>query len=207
MNNPSYWLQGVHHLMANDERLALLINAHPDCVLKSRGDPFHTLMRSIAGQQISVQAADSIWRKMEAVAGDVAPHTCAAITREQWRECGFSRQKISYIENLIAFANSGQLDMADLHAMSDAALMAHITSVKGIGTWSAEMFAMFCLMRPNILPLADIGLQRAMAQQYGVRAKPFDAAAAVEIAQKWQPYCTIATWFLWRSIDPNEVNY
>ncbi len=207
MNNPTYWQQGIAHLSANDEALALLIAQHQSSILQSRGDAFHTLMRSIAGQQISVQSADAIWRKMEAIIPEITPYNCANLTHEQLKSCGFSRQKISYIENLIAFANDGKLELPQLQAMNDAELMKHITAIKGIGIWSAEMFAMFCLMRPDILPLDDIGLQRAMARQYGIQAKPFNKMQATKIAEVWQPYRTIATWFLWRSIDPSEVNY
>jgi DNA-3-methyladenine glycosylase II len=204
---PTYWQDGIAHLIAVDAPLKAIIEAHPKSILQSRMDCFHTLMRSITRQQISVQAADSIWRKLELIAPQVTPQNCANLTPEQLRSCGFSRQKISYIQNLLEFESAGHLKLPELQTMTDAELITYITQIKGIGKWSAEMFAIFCLMRPNILPLDDIGLQRAMSQQYGITSKPFDKAVALEIAHKWQPYCTIATWFLWRSIDPSEVSY
>ena len=204
---PTYWQDGIAHLIAVDAPLKAIIEKHPQSILQSRMDCFHTLMRSITGQQISVQAADSIWRKLELISPQVIPQNCANLTAEQLRSCGFSRQKISYIQNLLEFEVKGNLNLPELQTMTDAELITHITQIKGIGKWSAEMFAIFCLMRSNILPLDDIGLQRAMSQQYGITSKPFVKAAALEIAHKWQPYCTIATWFLWRSIDPSEVSY
>lgn len=204
---PDYWKQAILHLSNNDAKLAAIIAAHPDGFLQSRRDPFHTLMRSITGQQISVQAADSIWGRFENHVVDITPELCAAVDELQWRSFGYSRQKISYINNLIEFAKSGNLELEQLMIMNDEELIKHITQIKGIGRWSAEMFAIFCLNRPNILPLDDIGLQRAIAIEYGIAPKPFDKQKAIQIAQNWQPYCTIATWFLWRSIDPNEVHY
>jgi DNA-3-methyladenine glycosylase II len=206
-STPTYWQDGIAHLMAVDAPLKAIIKAHPQSILQSRMDCFHTLMRSITGQQISVQAADSVWRKLELIAPQVTPQNCATLTPEQLRSCGFSRQKISYIQNLLEFEAEGNLNLPELQTLTDSELISHITQIKGIGKWSAEMFAIFCLMRSNILPLDDIGLQRAIAQQYGITAKPFAKATALEIADRWQPYCTIATWFLWRSIDPSEVSY
>jgi DNA-3-methyladenine glycosylase II len=204
---PDYWQVGIAHLSNNDAKLAALIAQYPNGILQSHNRPFYTLMRSITGQQISVQAADSIWGRLEAHVAEVTPDSCQKISEEYWRSFGYSRQKISYISNLINFTLSGDLQIEKLREMNDAELISHITQIKGIGKWSAEMFAIFCLLRPNILPLDDIGLQRAMAINYGIKSKPFDKIAALEIAEKWQPYCTIATWFLWRSIDPSEVHY
>lgn len=204
---PNYWQAGVDHLKKIDPSLKAIIEKYPNSILTSRMDCFHTLMRSIVGQQISVQSADAVWRRLEGIMPKITPVSCAILTSDQLRECGLSRQKIAYIGNLIEFHETGKLDINTLKNMEDEELIKHVTQIKGIGKWSAEMFAIFCLMRSNILPLDDIGLQRAICEQYSIKAKPFDKSAALEIAYKWQPYSTIATWFLWRSIDPNEVNY
>jgi DNA-3-methyladenine glycosylase II len=206
---PDYWQQGIAHMQAQDTVMAALIARYPDSCLRSRGDVFHTLMRSIVGQQISVKAADAVWGRMEQMLGHVTHVACIDVKEEAWRACGLSRQKIHYIQQLCLFMSHHAEAMTHeaLSAMEDASLMPFITSIKGIGRWSAEMFMIFCLMHPNVLPLDDIGLQRAMSEQYGIIAKPFDKVHAQEIAKNWSPYCTIATWYLWRSIDPSEVHY
>jgi len=206
---PHYWQDGIAHLQAHDAVMKEVIARYPDSCLQSRGDVFHTLMRSIVGQQISVKAADAVWWRMEKMVTVVTHDACVHVEEEAWRSCGLSRQKIHYIQQLCAFMTEHAQAMTydALNAMEDAALLAFITSIKGIGRWSAEVFMMFCLMRPNVLPLDDIGVQRAMSQCYGMTPKPFDKTQARQIATPWEPYCTIATWFLWCSVDPSDVYY
>ncbi len=203
------WDDAITHLR-HDLVMAQLITRYPDDWLFSRGDPFYTLARAIIGQQVSVQSADATWAKLEAQTDNapITPTVILALSDEQLRACGFSRQKLRYIRLLATFFLDEQLHTGSWDAMSDEEVITHITQVTGIGQWTAHMFLMFCLLRPNILPLGDIGLQRAIYQEYGVaKAKPFPDHIARELSQTWHPYCSAATWFLWRAVDPEAVGY
>lgn len=212
LSAPDYWDQAIRHLSA-DTVMKKLITSFPNCVLTSRGSPFYTLMRSIIGQQVSVSSADALWAKLEALqtaqrSETLSPDFILSLDDDTLRGCGLSRQKISYSRNLANFFLEGNISEGFWDQMSDEDVVSHITQVKGIGRWSAEMFLMFHLMRPDLFPLDDIGLQRALQNHYGLtKTKPFDKEAALTLAATWQPYRTVATWFLWRSLDPVVVNY
>lgn len=207
---PDYWNAGLAHL-SRDPVMHQLITRYPDSVLTSRGDVFHTLARCIVGQQVSVASADAVWGRLEQLLHDkhaaMTPQHILSFSDEDFRSCGFSRQKIAYMRNIAEFYVAEKLDDMEWHKMSDEEVMRYITQIKGIGRWSAEMLLIFCLLRSDVFPLLDIGLQRAMGIHYGVTAKPFDADHALEVAKQWQPYRSVALWFLWRSIDPSEVYY
>ncbi len=205
--SPSYWTEAVAHLAACDAVLADIIAAYPAERLESRDDPFGTLARSIVGQQISVRAAAAVWEKVErALGGAVTAERIAAADEAYLQTCGLSRSKCRYLKDLAQKFLAGAVDPAGWAGRSDEAVVAELTRVKGIGRWTAEMFLIFHLMRPDVLPLADIGLQRAVARHYGRggRAEPDEVA---RIARPWRPWRSVATWYLWRSLDPLPVAY
>jgi DNA-3-methyladenine glycosylase II len=212
---PAYWDEATRALGRRDGVLRQLIRAYPDIHLKRRSDPFTTLARAIVGQQISVKAADAIWRRfVAAVAPGARPaafpkldaHAVAAIDVASLRNCGLSERKAEYLRDLAAHFVSGTLDPKRWRRLDDEALIAALVEVKGIGRWTAEMFLIFHELRADVLPVDDIGLQRAVALHYhdGARVTP---AAIRELALGWQPFRSVATWYLWRSLDPVPVEY
>ncbi|TAE81371.1 MAG: DNA-3-methyladenine glycosylase 2 family protein [Alphaproteobacteria bacterium] len=206
---PSYWEEAKQHLR-RDSILARLMDDYPDSILRSHGDPFRTLVKAILGQQVSVASAQSLWNRLLALCPDdgLHPVPLLALEDEQLRLCGISRQKRLYLSHLSTFFLPSERRSIDYwNDCTDAEVMQHLTSIKGIGRWSAEMFLIFCVQRPDIFPVRDIGLQRALARYYGITAKPFDVERAELLAQSWQPYRTVALWYLWRALDPIEVQY
>jgi DNA-3-methyladenine glycosylase II len=222
---PPYWDRAVRTLARRDPVLRRLMQRYPGIHLKRRTDPFTTLARAIVGQQISVKAADSIWRRCLARvdAGiEVAPtseppeppaelprlvaHRVVSVPIPELRACGLSQRKAEYLFDLAEHFVSGRLDPAAWSALDDETLIAALVDVKGIGRWTAEMFLMFHELRPDILPVDDIGLQRALAVHfnYGERL-PREAMFAA--ADLWRPWRSVATWYLWRSLDPIPVEY
>ncbi len=212
---PDYWGAAITHL-SNDVVMQAIITRFPTGTLVSRGDPFYTLMRSIVGQQVSVKAADAIWGRVEALCqkplleGEgtiLSPTTIPHLTDDELRACGLSRQKIRYVRSLAEFFIEEAITPDVWDDMGDEAVIRHVTQVKGIGRWTAEMFLMFCLLRPDVFPLDDLGLQRAISQAYGLDYDAFCKRSALKLSESWQPYRSVATWYLWRSIDPAEVCY
>ncbi len=201
----SYWNTATAELSAADATLARLIQHHPHGRLSSRGNAFETLARAIAGQQISVKAAESIWQRLIATANPT-PQDLANLSVEKIRLCGFSYRKAEYLHDLARHFNEGLLDEKQFAQMDDEHIIRTLTDVRGIGRWSAEMFLMFHLLRPDVLPLADIGLQKAMILHYPHLAN-MKLAALLEQAEMWRPWRSVATWYLWRSLDPCEVTY
>jgi len=212
---PAYWDEATRTLRSRDRVLAKLIRAQPGIHLKRRGDPFTTLARAIVGQQISVKAAESIWARFVAcVAPDARslplphldPDAVATAQCEALRRCGLSQRKAEYLRDLARHFASGRLDPEAWNGLDDEALIAALVEVKGIGRWTAEMFMIFHELRADILPLDDIGLQRAIAIHYNDGA-PLTLAKMRKIAAVWQPWRSVATWYLWRSLDPIPVEY
>ncbi len=203
---PAYWLQATTALTAADPVLRTLVPTYNHCGLKSRGDPFSTLVRSIVGQQISVKAADSVWQKLVTTIALVTPQAVLATTPEALQSCGLSRRKIEYLQDLALHFLTGALKPERWHALADEAVIQELTGVRGIGRWTAEMFLIFSLLRPNVLPLDDIGLQRAVSNHYAA-GQPVSKSDIRKIAERWQPWRSVATWYLWRSLDPLPVEY
>ena len=204
--SPLYWEQACAELAARDPVLAELIATYPGMMLVSRGDAFHTLARSIVGQQISVKAADSVWNRLAGLLGEVESARVLAQTPEALRACGLSARKVEYLCDLAAHHQSGRLDPSLWLEWDDEAVIAELVAIRGFGRWTAEMFLIFYLLRPNVLPLDDIGLLKAIALHYhaGERLPRKDIRL---LAQVWQPWATVATWYLWRSLDPVPVEY
>ena len=203
---PAYWDEAKADLSKRDRVLRRIIRAHPDAELRSRGDPFQTLARSIVGQQISVKAAQTVWERFAASAGRVSPASVAALDESAMRAAGLSRSKVAYLKDLAHHFTAGTLRPRRWSRMDDEAVIADLVQVKGIGRWSAEMFLIFFLMRPNVLPLADIGLQRAIERHYN-EGEELDREDLRRIATPWEPWASVATWYLWRSLDPVPVEY
>ena len=203
---PPYWDEATAHLARRDKVLGRIIRAHPGANLRTRGDAFQTLARSIVGQQISVKAAQAVWDRFEALAGRVAPQYVVGLDEGAMRAAGLSRMKVAYLKDLAGRFHDGRLRPRRWSRMHDEAVIADLVQVKGIGRWSVEMFLIFHLMRPDVFPVADIGLQRAVEKHYN-GGERLDRAALDEIGEGWAPYRTVATWYLWRSLDPVPVEY
>jgi len=203
---PGYWQQASGDLALADPVLGSLVERFAGMALVSRGDPFVTLLRSIVGQQISVKAADSIWRRLQVVVAEITPASVLACEHASLRGCGLSARKVEYLVDLARHFASGQLDVEHWSRMSDGDLVAELTRVRGIGVWTAEMFLIFNQLRPDVLPLDDLGLQRAVAIHYHAGERP-PRRVLVEHGERWRPWRSVATWYLWRSLDPLPVEY
>jgi DNA-3-methyladenine glycosylase II len=201
---PEYWAEAKSYLARRDAVMRRLVKAYPDAVLGGRGDAFQTLARSIVGQQISVKAAQSVWGRFQECAGRVDPATVVALPDASIRACGFSSMKVSYVKDLASRFHSGEIKPRRWNRMADEAIIEELVKVRGIGRWSVEMFLIFHLMRPNVLPVDDLGLRRAMERAYNGGA-PLAKSEMREPGAKWAPWSSVATWYLWRSLDP--VNF
>jgi DNA-3-methyladenine glycosylase II len=206
MTTPVYWQQATSELAERDAVLRGLIVRFSGLALASRGDAFSTLARSIVGQQISVKAAQSVWDRLASRLMGVSPASVARARRPTLRSCGLSGQKADYLKGLARKFLDRQLDPTHWVDLGDEALIAELIQVKGIGRWTAEMFLMFHLVRPDVLPVADLGLQRAMRLHYN-RGRALSVARMQKIGAVWAPWRSVATWYLWRSLDPIPVEY
>jgi len=203
---PAYWKRATRELGAADPVMGGLIVRHRGLTMASRGDAFQTLARSIIGQQISVKAAQSVWERFAGAVGRMRPQGVLKLSEEQLRGCGLSGQKARYLRDLSERFAGGVIDVARWHDMDDESLIADLTQVKGIGRWTAEMFLMFYLTRPDVFPLGDLGLQRAMSLHYN-KGRPLSDRRIAALGKLWSPWRSVATWYLWRSLDPIPVEY
>ncbi len=209
---PAYWDAATRALCRGDPILRKLIAAYPGIHLTRRGDPFTTLARAIVGQQISVKAAESIWNRFVTAAGGqgtpvhLDPARVGRMRMPTLRKVGFSVNKAHYVRDLARHFVAGALDPAAWPALDDEALIERLTDVKGIGRWTAEMFLIFHELRADVFPVDDIGLQKSVALQYhdGARMTP---KVLREFGVRWAPYRSVATWYLWRALDPVPVEY
>ena len=207
MSLPAYWQQSKEFLTHADPKLAKLILEHQQYSISSRGEALETLLRSIVGQQISVQAAASVWGKLEKKIGKIKPENVILMSFEELKSCGLSKQKVQYIINICNhFINFSINDHTYWEDRSFKNIYDELTTIKGVGPWTAEMFGMFYLLEKDIFPIKDIGIIRAMNQIYG-EGKPLSLEKIIAISETWRPYRSVACWFLWRSIDSEEVLY
>lgn len=184
-----------------------LIPRFGDACLHSRGDPFVTLARSVVGQQISVAAAQTIWERFVKLGkGKPAPAKVLKMKVDDLRACGLSARKIEYIVDLALHFDSGTLHVKQWNSMDDESIIAELVAIRGIGRWTAEMFLIFHLMRPDVLPLDDVGMMRGISESY-FSGEPVSRSEAKEVANAWAPYRSVAVWYLWRSLDPLPVSY
>ncbi|HZF80489.1 MAG TPA: DNA-3-methyladenine glycosylase [Rubrivivax sp.] len=211
---PVYWEDACKHLSRRDRVMKKLIPKFGDACLRSRGDAFTTLARSIVGQQISVKAAQSVWDRFAlAVApGSDTPATrlsvagVQAMATLQMREAGLSARKCEYLLDLARHFADGRVHVDQWQAMDDEAIIEELVAIRGIGRWTAEMFLIFHLMRPNVMPLDDVGLIKGISVNY-FSGEPVSRAEAREVGEAWAPFRSVATWYIWRSLDPLPVEY
>ena len=203
---PEYWKQAKRTLARRDPVMHGIMKQYPRIALVGRGDPFTTLARSIVGQQISVKAAQTVWQRIVEAVPEMTP---AAVSRHGARRlarCGLSQRKADYFVDLARHFTKGLLREDAWRDMDDEAVIEDLVQVHGIGRWTAEMFLMFNLLRSDVLPLDDIGLQRAVSLYY-FEGERVDAAQIRKLAEIWSPWRSVATWYLWRSLDPVPVVY
>jgi DNA-3-methyladenine glycosylase II len=207
---PEYWDDACRHLVKRDRVMRKLIPSCGDGHLQSRGDAFTTLARSIVGQQISVKAAQSVWERFAALIGSdsarLHPELVLALDDEVKRSAGLSKRKVEYLNDLATHFASGSVHVAQWQKMDDEAIVEELVAIRGIGRWTAEMFLIFHLMRPDVLPLDDVGLIRGISVNY-FSGEPVSRAEAREVGDAWAPYRSVATWYIWRSLDPLPVDY
>ena len=207
---PDYWDEACRHLARRDRVMKKLIPRFGEARLQSRGDAFTTLARSIVGQQISVQAAQAVWDRFLGVLGDapqrIQPAAVLALEAPTLRSAGLSARKTEYLCDLARHFEQGSVHVRQWQGMDDEAIIDELVAIRGIGRWTAEMFLIFHLMRPNVLPLDDLGLLKGISQSY-FSGEPVSRAEARELGDGWAPYRSVATWYLWRSLDPLPVEY
>ena len=203
---PGYWVDACRHLMKRDRVMKKLIPQYGGACLQSRGDAFVTLARSIVGQQISVKAAQSVWDRFEKLPRKMVPAQVLKLKVDDMRAAGLSARKVEYLVDLALHFANDQVHVNQWAEMDDEAIIAELVAIRGIGRWTAEMFLIFHLMRPNVLPLDDIGLQNGISRCY-FSGEPVSRSEIREVANTWAPFCSVATWYIWRSLDPLPVSY
>ena len=204
---PFYWREAKKKLSKRDPILRKLIKKYKRGFLSTRNNPFFSLCRTIVGQQISTKAADSIWCKFEIKCNKhIIPNTVLKLSSRSLKSAGLSRQKVSYLKNIAKSFKNKSFNVNELKKMSDEEAINYIIRLKGLGVWSAEMFLMFNLNRPDIFPLQDIGLLRAISKNYKISYPP-SKRFLDKISKLHAGYRTVFTWYMWRSIDPTDVEY
>ena len=201
---PDYWLDACKHLVKKDRVMKRLIPQYPDTTLQSRGDAFSTLARSIVGQQISVKAAQTVWHRFEALPKKMSPPDVLKLKVDDMRAAGLSARKVEYLVDLSIHFDTGAVSVKNWQAMDDEAIIAELVAIRGIGRWTAEMFLLFYLRRPNVLPLDDVGLINGISKNY-FSGESVSRSDAREVAAAWAPFCSVATWYIWRSLDTIPV--
>jgi DNA-3-methyladenine glycosylase II len=207
---PEYWDDACRHLGRRDRVMRKLIPQFGEARLQSRGDAFTTLARSIVGQQISVKAAQSVWGKFIDVIGGpsarVSPNSVLVCDNENLRGAGLSARKCEYLLDLAQHFEDGRVHVKQWQVMEDEAIIDELVAIRGIGRWTAEMFLIFHLMRPDVMPLDDLGLIKGISVNY-FSGEPVSRAEAREVGEAWAPFRSVATWYIWRSLDPLPVDY
>jgi DNA-3-methyladenine glycosylase II len=203
---PEYWDRAKRALARKDPVMGAIMRRHPKVFMARRGEAFMTLARAICGQQISVKAAQSVWNRVCDCVGDITPENVLKRKRPQLRACGLSDRKTEYIADLAQHFADGRIHERDWPQMDDEAIIAELTDVRGIGRWTAEMFLMFNLLRPDVFPLDDLGLQKGVRVAYFNNRK-VSLKRIKKLGETWRPWRSVATWYLWRSLDPVPVEY
>ncbi len=206
ITTPAYWAEACKHLMKKDRVMQRLIPQFGEASLQSRGDAFVTLARSIVGQQVSVKAAQTVWDRFAKLPRKITPANVLKVKVDDMRAAGLSARKVEYIVDLALNFDNGALHVKKWAEMTDEAIIDELVAIRGIGRWTAEMFLMFHLMRPNVLPLDDVGLINGISRNY-FSGEAVSRNEAREVAAPWAPYCSVATWYIWRSLDPAPVSY
>jgi DNA-3-methyladenine glycosylase II len=207
---PAYWDDACKHLARRDRVMKKLIPQFGEARLQSRGDAFTTLARSIVGQQISVKAAQSVWDRfallVDGSTSKLPPADVAKLKTDTMCGAGLSARKVEYLKDLATHFNEGTVHVRQWQQMDDEAIIEELVAIRGIGRWTAEMFLIFHLMRPNVLPVDDLGLIKGISVNY-FSGEPVTRVEAREVGDAWAPYRSVATWYIWRSLDPLPVEY
>jgi DNA-3-methyladenine glycosylase II len=207
---PDYWDDACKYLSKRDRVMRKLIPQFGEARLQSRGDAFTTLARSIVGQQISVKAAQAVWDRFAALTDGpptrIAPSAVLALAADDLRGAGLSARKVEYLRDLATHFDEGAVHVRQWASMDDEAIIEELVAIRGIGRWTAEMFLIFHLMRPNVMPYDDLGLLKGISLNY-FSGEPVSRAEAREVGDAWAPFRSVATWYIWRSLDPLPVEY
>jgi DNA-3-methyladenine glycosylase II len=207
---PGYWDDACKHLARRDRVMKKIIPQFGEARLQSRGDAFTTLARSIVGQQISVKAAQSVWDRfaglLSAPVTKLPPPSVLELKSDAMRGAGLSARKVEYLRDLARHFTDGTVHVRQWQQMDDEAIIEELVAIRGIGRWTAEMFLIFHLMRPNVLPLDDLGLLKGISVNY-FSGEPVTRVEAREVGDAWAPFRSVATWYIWRSLDPLPVEY
>ncbi|MDB5846280.1 MAG: DNA-3-methyladenine glycosylase [Rhodoferax sp.] len=201
---PPYWVDACKHLVKKDRVMRRLIPKFGDACLKTRGDAFVTLALSIVGQQVSVKAAQTVWERFVVLPRQMAPANVLKLKVDDMRAAGLSARKVEYLVDLALHFHSGSVHVQSWEDMDDEAIIAELVAIRGIGRWTAEMFLIFHMMRPNVLPLDDVGLVNGISHNY-FSGDPVSRSDVREVAAAWAPFCSVATWYIWRSLEPLPV--
>ena len=203
---PIFWQKAKKSLSAKDKKLSKIIESYPNDFLFSKSDPFFTLARSIVGQQISVKAAQSVWDRLEIKINKINPKIILKTHSSTLKSVGLSRQKVRYLKNLANAFIEKKIKIKLWNKMNDEEIIQDLIQIKGIGRWTAEMFLIFNLCRADIFPLDDIGMIKGLCKSHNLKY-PINRKKLIQISNKWKPYRSVATWYLWRSLDPIPVEY
>ena len=203
---PKYWNKGINYLSNKDKVLKQIINQFPNQSLELNNNSFHALINSIIGQQISVSAANSMKIKLFSLKPNITPPIIKNIKKNDLRNCGLSKQKILYLNNIADFFLNNKKFISEISELDDKLIREHLIKIKGIGNWTVDMFLLFTHGSSNIFPSGDLGFVKAISKHYK-KDLPLSEKILVKLYQKWSPYSSIATWYLWRSLDPIPVSY
>ncbi len=206
MKKPKFWDLAKKELIKKDKKLGSIIVSYPKDFLFSRSDPFFTLSRSIVGQQISVKAAQAVWDRLEIKVKKINPKNINSLHFQSLKSCGLSRQKISYLKSLSTAFLKKKVHPKQWDLLADEKIVEELTTIKGIGVWTAEMYLIFNLCRPDVFPSDDLGLIKGICNCYNLDY-PISKDHAIKLSQKWKPWRSVATWYFWRSLDPIPVEY
>ena len=203
---PKYWNKGKIHLSNKDKVLKKIIDQFSNQSLQLNDNSFHALVNSIIGQQISVSAANSIKKKLFALKKNITPRTIKNLKKNDLKKCGLSKQKILYINNIAEFFLKNKEFINQLNKANDLEIREKLIEIKGIGNWTVDMFLIFTHGSSNIFPSGDLGFLKAISKHYEVDF-PISEKFLSKLFKRWSPYSSIATWYLWRSLDPIPVSY
>jgi len=203
---PKYWNKGIIYLSNKDKVLKKIIDQFPNQSLNLNDNSFHALINSIIGQQISVSAANSMKKKLFALKNNITPRTIKNIKKINLKKCGLSKQKILYINNISDFFIKNRKFINEIHKADDLYIRENLTEIKGIGNWTVDMFLIFTHGSSNIFPSGDLGFVKAISKHYK-KDLPINEKYLSTLFKRWSPYSSIATWYLWRSLDPIPVSY
>jgi len=203
---PVYWEEACKHLIKKDRVMRKLIPRFGDACLQVQGDAFVTLARSIIGQQISVPSAQKVWDRFAQLPHKITPANVLRLKVDDMRAAGLSARKVEYLVDLALHFDNGALHVSNWADMPDDAIIEELVAIRGIGRWTAQMFLIFHMLRPNVLPLDDAGLITGISQSY-FSGDAVSRSDAREVAAAWAPYCSVATWYIWRSLDPVPIEF